>query len=376
MPSQLAQHSCLLLQLFTSLMGLLGPKTDSKVNEWMNSRCSTQSAMTAEPHWPCRNTASTSLSTITASGPDSCEPRGTFESAILFPGLQAVQGCPLPLRPTPTLPGLDISLSPALTHHFRVRSGAQQTQRTPLQEQMRSDADLPYRAACIYGSFHAGAIPARPPLPGRTASVPKAQAAAPVQFTPVIPGAHFIPGHAVTPGGQTALAPPRPPPIPGTLRPVPDLMVDMGAWTQCHGVNFSMSMTKQLVSKDGSPLGSLLQQDSEMLLGGAAFSRNRHGRMQHICPHNTTLAMPHSPACTLPLTGWITCLSRLIGWLVGADQQAQQRAAAAAQPPALPSQAAQGQPIRLPGQARVDPAEYREFLMLGHGGVYELDVDR
>ena len=35
MPSQLAQHSCLLLQLFTSLMGLLGPKTDSKVNEWM-----------------------------------------------------------------------------------------------------------------------------------------------------------------------------------------------------------------------------------------------------------------------------------------------------------------------------------------------------
>ena len=24
----------------------------------------------------------------------------------------------------------------------------------------------------------------------------------------------------------------------------------------------------------------------------------------------------------------------------------------------------------------MDPAEYREFLMLGHGGVYELDVDR
>ena len=33
MPSQLAQHLCLLLQLFTSLMGLLGPKTDSKVSE-------------------------------------------------------------------------------------------------------------------------------------------------------------------------------------------------------------------------------------------------------------------------------------------------------------------------------------------------------
>ena len=34
-----------------------------------------------------------------------------------------------------------------------------------------------------------------------------------------------------------------------------------------------------------------------------------------------------------------------------------------------------GQKIRLPGQARVDPAEYREFLMLGHGGVFDLDVD-
>ena len=44
-------------------------------------------------------------------------------------------------------------------------------------------------------------------------------------------------------------------------------------------------------------------------------------------------------------------------------------------PPALPSMAQPGQRIRLPGQARVDPAEYREFLMLGHGGVFDLDVD-
>ena len=34
-PHHLQLHSCLLLQLFTSLMGLLGPKTDSTVNERM-----------------------------------------------------------------------------------------------------------------------------------------------------------------------------------------------------------------------------------------------------------------------------------------------------------------------------------------------------
>ena len=44
-------------------------------------------------------------------------------------------------------------------------------------------------------------------------------------------------------------------------------------------------------------------------------------------------------------------------------------------PPVLPSQAQPGQRIRLPGQARVDPAEYHEFLMLGHGGIFDLDVD-
>ena len=42
----------------------------------------------------------------------------------------------------------------------------------------------------------------------------------------------------------------------------------------------------------------------------------------------------------------------------------------------LPSQAGQGQPIRLPGQTRVTPDEYREFLGLGHGEIFDLDIDR
>ncbi|KAK9820572.1 hypothetical protein WJX72_011768 [[Myrmecia] bisecta] len=44
--------------------------------------------------------------------------------------------------------------------------------------------------------------------------------------------------------------------------------------------------------------------------------------------------------------------------------------------PVLPSQAAPGQPIRLPGQTRVTPDEYKEFLGLGHGEVFNLDIDR
>lgn len=44
-------------------------------------------------------------------------------------------------------------------------------------------------------------------------------------------------------------------------------------------------------------------------------------------------------------------------------------------PPALPSRARPGQRIRLPGQSRVTPEEYREFLSLGHGEVYNLDLD-
>lgn len=45
-------------------------------------------------------------------------------------------------------------------------------------------------------------------------------------------------------------------------------------------------------------------------------------------------------------------------------------------PPALPQQAQAGQKIRLPGQSRVAPEEYREFLVLGHGGVFDLEVDK
>ncbi|KAK9789200.1 hypothetical protein WJX73_005584 [Symbiochloris irregularis] len=44
-------------------------------------------------------------------------------------------------------------------------------------------------------------------------------------------------------------------------------------------------------------------------------------------------------------------------------------------PPALPQQAQPGQLIKLPGQSRVAPDEYREFLILGHGGVFDLDID-
>jgi 15-cis-phytoene desaturase len=44
-------------------------------------------------------------------------------------------------------------------------------------------------------------------------------------------------------------------------------------------------------------------------------------------------------------------------------------------PPVLPSQAAPGQRVRLPGQSRVTPEEYREFLGLGHGEIFNLDID-
>ena len=46
------------------------------------------------------------------------------------------------------------------------------------------------------------------------------------------------------------------------------------------------------------------------------------------------------------------------------------------EPPVLPSQATRpGQPLRLPGQTRVTPEEYREFRELGHGEIFNLDVD-
>lgn len=43
---------------------------------------------------------------------------------------------------------------------------------------------------------------------------------------------------------------------------------------------------------------------------------------------------------------------------------------------ALPSKAKPGQAIRLPGQTRVSPEEYKEFLSLGHGELFNIDWDR
>ena len=41
----------------------------------------------------------------------------------------------------------------------------------------------------------------------------------------------------------------------------------------------------------------------------------------------------------------------------------------------LPSMARPGQRIRLPGQTRVMHDEYKEFLNLGHGDIFDLDPD-
>lgn len=43
--------------------------------------------------------------------------------------------------------------------------------------------------------------------------------------------------------------------------------------------------------------------------------------------------------------------------------------------PVLPSLGKPGQRIRLPGQTRVMPDEYKEFLALGHGDIFNLDPD-
>jgi hypothetical protein len=43
---------------------------------------------------------------------------------------------------------------------------------------------------------------------------------------------------------------------------------------------------------------------------------------------------------------------------------------------AFPSLARAGQPIKLPRQHNVDKDEYREFLNLGHGDIFNLDLDR
>ena len=45
-------------------------------------------------------------------------------------------------------------------------------------------------------------------------------------------------------------------------------------------------------------------------------------------------------------------------------------------PGVLPSQTTgPEQRIRLPGQTRVTPDEYKEFLSLGHGDIFNLDLD-
>lgn len=43
---------------------------------------------------------------------------------------------------------------------------------------------------------------------------------------------------------------------------------------------------------------------------------------------------------------------------------------------AFPSAAGPSQPIKLPRQHNVDKDEYKEFLNLGHGEIFNLEVDR
>ena len=42
----------------------------------------------------------------------------------------------------------------------------------------------------------------------------------------------------------------------------------------------------------------------------------------------------------------------------------------------FPSQYVPGKAIKLPRQTRVTPEEYKEFLALGHGEIFDLDMDR
>lgn len=43
---------------------------------------------------------------------------------------------------------------------------------------------------------------------------------------------------------------------------------------------------------------------------------------------------------------------------------------------AFPEAAKPAQRIKLPGQNRVTSDEYQEFITLGQGGIFDLDVDR
>lgn len=42
----------------------------------------------------------------------------------------------------------------------------------------------------------------------------------------------------------------------------------------------------------------------------------------------------------------------------------------------FPSEYGPGKAIKLPRQTRVQPEEYKEFLALGHGDIFDIDLDR
>lgn len=65
-------------------------------------------------------------------------------------------------------------------------------------------------------------------------------------------------------------------------------------------------------------------------------------------------------------------MSWLVLWHTGMQVAARLRD----QDAAWPSQAQAGQLIKLPRQTRVTAEEYREFLVLGHGEIFVLDLDR
>lgn len=73
--------------------------------------------------------------------------------------------------------------------------------------------------------------------------------------------------------------------------------------------------------------------------------------------------------CTNTVECCIGCIMTV--WTAGASNLPRDEGNAV-----LPSQAGEHQLIRLPGQTRVSPEEYKEFLGLGHGDVFDLDPDR
>ena len=86
----------------------------------------------------------------------------------------------------------------------------------------------------------------------------------------------------------------------------------------------------------------------------------------------TTIPLHHPTSSTVPDAGSIPGLSH-----PSTTSEQVQR-----QPPShldkrdavFPSQAKPGQPVKLPGQTRVSPEEYKEFLALGHGDIFDIDT--